>query len=187
MAQGWSSLLFLAPLFIAACHGPPSRAVPPPPRLHVSAAAAPGCADPAGAFTGLSALVGDWEATTASGKTLRVSYRLVSADSALVETFNVGSGRETLTIFHLDGARVLATHYCAQKNQPRLALTAQPDPKHFTFSFVDATNLPDPNASHLTRLEIALVDDAHFEKTEIYEDEGKPERTAFAFHRAPKP
>jgi hypothetical protein len=168
-----ASLLALSTL--AAC-----VAKPPP-----AARAAPG-AD--AAFARLGALVGNWEATTATGKTMRVSYRLVSNGSALVETYTTPSGKETLTIFHLDGGRLIATHYCAQKNQPRLALTKS-DGARFELAFFDATNLPDPRASHLVRLGIALVDADHFEETEVYEEDGKEDRTVFAFRRAeaPKP
>src|SRR5262249_23574462 len=72
------------------------------------------------AFARLKTLAGDWEARTEKGSVIRVSYRLVSNDSVLVQSFVTGSGKETMTVFHADGARLLATHYCAQGNQPRL-------------------------------------------------------------------
>jgi hypothetical protein len=189
----WLFALALAPLALGlvACRGvPPSPPVPPPPLLEarvVPASDVAMCGDPNAAFTRLRALVGDWEATTASGKTVRASYRLVSNESALVETFGTSSGKETLTIFHLDGPRMLATHYCAQKNQPRLALRATPDDKRFEFAFVDATNLTDPRASHLTKLDVALLDADHFDKTEVYEEAGQVDRTVLAFRRASRP
>src|SRR5688572_11955783 len=76
--------------------------------------------DPDPPFERLKALVGDWESPLPDGRRLRVSYHLFSADSVLLETF--GMTRPTLTAFHLDGDRLLATHYCAQGNQPRLRL-----------------------------------------------------------------
>ncbi len=139
--------------------------------------------DAGAAFARLRALVGDWEATTEKGATIRVSYRLVSNESVLVETFRTPSGKETLTLLHLDGARLVATHYCAQKNQPRLALRSTQDERRFEFAFFDATNLADPRASHLVKLGIALVDADHFDDTETYEEAGKPDVTVFAFHR----
>ncbi len=134
-------------------------------------------------FERLRALVGDWEASTPKGAKVHASYRLVAADSALVETFTPPSGKETLTVFHLDGSRVIATHYCAQKNQPRLSLEASASASHFEFVFFDATNLPDPRASHLRRLLIDLVDSDHFGKTEIYEENGEDDVTVLPFHR----
>ena len=32
----------------------------------------------------------------------------------------MGSGRETMTVFHPDHDDLVLTHYCAQGNQPRL-------------------------------------------------------------------
>src|SRR5262249_36718885 len=123
---------------LAGCAAPaPAPAAP----TSTGLAARPAAPDAGAAFSRLRALVGDWEATTEKGKTIHVSYRLVSNESVLVETFGTAP-RETLTVVHVDGARLVATHYCAQKNQPRLALLAAPDDRRFEFAFFDATNLP---------------------------------------------
>src|SRR5579883_1826017 len=76
-------------------------------------------ADPA-PLAQLSSLAGEWEAKTRSGATVRVVYRLTSASSVLLQTWQPGSTRETVTVFHADNGRLMATHYCAQGNQPRL-------------------------------------------------------------------
>jgi hypothetical protein len=134
-------------------------------------------------FARLKSLVGDWEARTAKGAVIHASYRLVSNDSVLVQTFATASGKETLTIFHADGARLLATHYCAQGNQPRLKLDAASTNARFVFTFIDATNLPSPAAAHLTRLELHLDGPAQYTEIETYEEAGKPDVTTLQFHR----
>jgi hypothetical protein len=118
----------------------------------------------------LKPLAGHWKATTSSGKTMNVDYRFISADTVMVETYNAGSPRETMTVFHADKADLLATHYCAQGNQPRLKL--QPG-KGIVFTFLDATNLPDPEASHLIRLELRLEPDGALTRIETYREHGK--------------
>jgi hypothetical protein len=123
-------------------------------------------------FERLGAIAGPWHSTGSGNKPFAVSYRLMSAGSALVETYGVGTGHETLTVFHPDGARVLATHYCAQGNQPRLKLETS-SPARWVFSFQDATNLPDPEASHLVRLVLELTDPSHLIRTETYRERGK--------------
>ena len=45
-------------------------------------------------------------------------------------------------MYHLDGDRLLATHYCPQGNQPRLKLMDDGDPKRLSFAFVDGTGMP---------------------------------------------
>jgi hypothetical protein len=136
-------------------------------------------------FASLKRLVGNWQATTPKGNTIRVGYRLVSNDSVLVQTYTPPRGKETLTVFHADGARMLATHYCAQGNQPRLALdtTISTDAK-LIFRFVDATNLAHASDEHLAQLELWLTDDNEYTQVETYEHNGKPETTTLRFERA---
>jgi hypothetical protein len=123
-------------------------------------------------FDRLSSIAGQWRSTGAGGKPLAVDYRLMSAGTVLVETYGAGSGSETLTIFHPDGARTLATHYCAQGNQPRLKLESS-SPTRWIFTFLDSTNLQDPEASHLVRLVLELTDAKHLVRTETYREKGK--------------
>lgn len=141
---------------------------------------------PAGAaqtdFKHLERLVGRWTCTVAGAKAVELAYRLVSSGSALVETFTTPSGKETLTLFHLDDSHVLATHYCGQGNQPRLRLQ-QSSESTFDFRFQDATNLTSQDVSHLDRLELKLIDGDHYEKTETYVADGKEETTRFLCER----
>ena len=146
-----------------------------------SASAAPPTA--AEAFENLASLVGDWEAKTEKGAVIRINYRVVAADSVLVQTYTTPSGRHTLTVFHRDGANLLATHYCAQGNQPRLRLDGASTDKSLAFQFLDATNLPDAQASHLHRLAVDLVDADHIVQTETYTADGKDDVGVLRFAR----
>ena len=80
------------------------------------------------AFARLKQLQGDWQSTDSSGKTERVNYRVVSNGSAVQETYTGPEG-EMLTVYALDGNRVLLTHYCIAHNQPRMEATALRDGK----------------------------------------------------------
>ena len=125
-------------------------------------------AEPAAAdrFERLKALaVGEWQGEAANGTTLHVNYKTISRGSALVEIWQPDTRAETMTVFHRDGNRVLATHYCAQGNQPRLALR-QGD-TDFAFEYLDATNLRD-GASHLHRLVLAPAADGGLQREETY-------------------
>ena len=140
-------------------------------------------ASPKKAFSKLCSLVGNWEAKTERGTSIRINYRLISGESVLVQTYTTASGRETLTVFHMDGAFLMATHYCAQGNQPRLRLVNSTEERALTFLFFDATDLPDSNASHLHRMIIDFLDLDHFLDIETYSSNGKDETEILKFAR----
>ena len=95
----------------------------------------------------LKTLVGDWKGTytgaDAEGmRQVSISYKLVSNGTALMETLDSGHDATMITMYHLDGSRILATHYCSAGNQSRMAASGlSPDGKTLTLRFVDATNV----------------------------------------------
>jgi len=134
-------------------------------------------------FVRLQTLTGDWEARTESGAAIRVSYRAISNRTALQQTYTTASGNETITVFHPDGKRLLATHYCAQGNQPRLQLDPSSTAKRFVFKYLDATNLTTPESSHLTELELRLDGPGEYTSVETYAENGKLDVTTLHFRR----
>ena len=53
--------------------------------------------DAASAFARLKTLAGSWEAKTDRGAAIRIDYRLVSNGSVLMQSFQPGTDRETIT------------------------------------------------------------------------------------------
>jgi hypothetical protein len=136
------------------------------------------------AFAGLQRIAGNWQASVGTkGTIIRLNLRTISNGSAVVETFTTPDGRETLTIFYPDGNHLLATHYCAQGNQPRLALDPNSTSSEMRFRFLDATNLKSQADSHLVRLALKIKDDDHFELTEVYTERGVEDVTIYQFTR----
>ncbi len=126
-------------------------------------------------------LHGSWQAETAPGKRVVESFRTISADSALVETFVTAGGRETASIYHADREALLMTHYCAQGNQPRLQLTSSSE-DDYVFRFRDATNLL-PEQSCLVEKRLHFVGNK-LEQTEVYKaSNGSTETTTLHFER----
>ena len=120
------------------------------------------------AFADLASLAGEWEGTYANGRSHRVSFALTAGDSVIVETWTMSPTRQSLTLYALDGDRLLATHYCPQGNQPRLVLTERDTDDSYRFAFLDGTNLQDPNGSHQHALEIAIDSAQSFSRSETY-------------------
>jgi hypothetical protein len=135
--------------------------------LLASPAGAGGRPDARAAFDRLKRLAGTWEAQDGSGKQPAVSrFEIVGGGSAILEKYsdpNLGAGNEMVTLYHLDGDRLLLTHYCMAKNQPRMQLVAfDPVTNELHFEFLDATNLPSPDVGHMHRARYSLQEADRF-------------------------
>jgi len=58
------------------------------------------------------------------GSTLEI--RMTGGGSAIMHLLDKDTSHEMVTMFHPDGPTLLATHYCAAHNQPRMQLVAAP-------------------------------------------------------------
>lgn len=109
----------------------------------------------AAAFERLKALEGEWDSHSTKGWAGRVTLAVIARGSALAATSQFEEahpGETMLTVFHLDSGRLLLTHYCVARNQPRLEATSiSPDLSTLTFTFRDATNLSGRNAGHMDK------------------------------------
>src|SRR5260370_37039318 len=73
----------------------------------------------AAAFARLKTLVGEWEADTRMGKA-HLSYELMAGGTALGEKESAEKRPAMLTVYHLDGQRLLLTHYCMAGDSARM-------------------------------------------------------------------
>lgn len=121
-------------------------------------------------FRQLCALVGTWTGPSRNGSAHTVTYRTTAGGSVLVETWTLGSGRESMTLYALDDKRLLATHYCPQGNQPRMEYSGVDKAGRWQFRFLDGTNLHVKGHSHQQAFWIKLHDDRTFERGETYVD-----------------
>src|SRR5579884_3213650 len=118
--------------------------------------------DPAAAFQRLKTLAGEWEADSSMGKA-HLTYEVIAAGTAVVERETMGDMSPMMTVYHLDGNRLMLTHYCIVGNQPRMqARRFDPATGELQFDFLDATNLSSPRAAHIHNGRIRFVDSNHF-------------------------
>ena len=132
-------------------------------------------------FEQLKSLSGSWEGRTSSGKLVQVDFRATSMGSALMS--EIKGKEDMITMFNLDGERLLMTHYCGAGNQPRMTATASPDGKTITFDFLDATNLASPDAGHMHHVVISMLDANHHTEEWNYVDHGKEMKEGFDLRR----
>lgn len=119
-------------------------------------------------FDTISQLSGEWEGTYSSGNNHKVSYKLISKGTVLVETWKMSPTRESMTLYTVDGDRLLASHLCPQGNQPRLIFIEKDSDDKFQFLFLDGTNLQDPNGSHQHAFWLRLESPKSFTRSETY-------------------
>ncbi len=115
-------------------------------------------------FASIKALAGTWEGKNQMGDSVQVLYKLTAADSAImsdITTNKAGHNYDMITMFNMDGDRLLMTHYCSAGNQPRMQASLSPDGKTLTFDFVDATNLTAAQPGHMQRVIFTFVDANH--------------------------
>lgn len=124
------------------------------------------------AFERLSSLQGEWQGKFADGRSHRVSYRLTAGGAVLVETWALGPGRESMTLYHRDGDALLADHYCPQGNTPRLEWVEDSSDRRLEFKFREGANLEVPGKSHQHAFWIQLEGPDSYRRSETYLDNG---------------
>jgi hypothetical protein len=131
----------------------------------------------------LKSLVGTWEGKDEQGNPIQLSYKLVSDDNTLVETLdNAGHKESMITVYHIDGDKVMLTHYCSVGNQPRMKEVSS-DASSISFSFVDGTNMKSGDP-HMHELTIRWIDADHIVQEWTMQVEGKNNPPAvFALQR----
>ena len=135
-------------------------------------------------FEKMKSLVGEWQGKSVDGKTAKVSYTLVSDNSALMEKLAMGGESEMVTMYHPDGDHLMMTHYCSAHNQPRMrAQKVSMDAKNIVFDLVDVTNLSTPDAGHMKKLVLTFADQDHFTQEWTWGEKGKENTVAIRFER----
>ena len=88
------------------------------------------------------------------------------------------------TMFTVDDDHLIATHYCAAKNQPQMATSAITDAqKPLAFSLVRVTGLKSQDDFHNTGLTVIQEDNDHLTQEWFYQSKGKTGKNIFRFTR----
>jgi hypothetical protein len=131
----------------------------------------------------LKSLVGQWEGSMDEGGTqlpATVEVRTTGDGSAIMHVMGKDTPYEMVTMIHPDGKRLLATHYCAAHNQPRMAMVPAKAPNQVAFRFVDGTNIS-PGDTHMMGVVFTFIDADHHE--EAWTSSAGPAAAIFKFAR----
>ena len=134
-------------------------------------------------FKQLTSLVGEWEAVQ-DGVPVSETYTLTANGSALMAETKPGTDPAMITMITVDGDHLIATHYCAARNQPQME-TGVPDDlvKGVTFSLARVTGMKTPDDWHNTGVTITLDDKDHMTQRWTYLYKGKPGTSVFHYTR----
>jgi hypothetical protein len=138
--------------------------------------AAKAAATPArAAFEQFKKLAGEWRGRSTRGWEEAVSYKTIAGGSVVVSTsFDAHPNETMMTMFHMDGDRLMLTHYCVARNQPRLVATSfSDDGRTVTFTFLDGANLPTRDRGHMDKAVFRFLDDDHVASRWTWYQDGK--------------
>ncbi|MEE9330487.1 MAG: hypothetical protein V3V30_10150 [Parvularculaceae bacterium] len=138
--------------------------------------------DAALAFESLKALLGNWQVQHDHGRISRVHYKMSCHDTVMLETWALKPDLESLTIYHMDGADFIATHYCPLGNQPRLLFTKHEDGK-LKFETQSITNLISPDHDHCRAFDFEIIDKDTIKRRETYAENGVATQESGVFTR----
>jgi hypothetical protein len=134
-------------------------------------------------FKQLVSLVSKWEAVQ-DGVPVTETYTLTANGSALMAETKPGTDPAMITMFTVDGDHLIATHYCAARNQPQMETGIPEDlQKGVTFSLVRVTGMKTPDDWHNTGVTITLEDKDHMTQRWTYLYKGKPGTAVFHYTR----
>ena len=127
------------------------------------------------AFERFKKLEGKWKGRSTKGWEETISYKTIAAGSVVVEnSFDAHPNETMMTMYLLDGERLMLAHYCVAKNQPRLVATSFEDGgKTITFTFLDGTNLPTRDRGHMDKAIVRFLDDNHITSRWTWYQDGK--------------
>lgn len=142
-------------------------------------AAACRAADPVGAtldgkaiFEKFKGLAGTWVADSDKGWKDETQFHVRGRGTAIEEsTFMQEAERGMVTMYHLNGATMMLTHYCEAGNQPRMKVSRVEGNKVF-FELLDITNLK-PGAGYMRQAVFEFLEKDRFSSQWTFYKDGK--------------
>jgi hypothetical protein len=130
------------------------------------------------AWTHIQDLAGTWRGHSSKGWDETIQVQLLAGGSVLLETSRFDDdpkGENAMaTAYYKDGDRLLLTHYCEARNQPRLmASEFGDDGATVTFTFLDGGNLPSRDIGHMDSVVMRFADHDHFRSQWTWYAKGK--------------
>ena len=135
-------------------------------------------------FDQMKTLAGSWQGTIMNIP-INVTIRLASSGTAILHEATTDGGRppnHEITMFYVEGDRLLATHYCDGGNRARFEGKMSPDGKSSEFNFVDVTG--STRGGLVKRMVFTTIDaNKHVIEFTFMKPDGKPIELRGEFER----
>lgn len=105
-------------------------------------------------FEKIKSLAGEW--AMEGTEEVAATYRVTAGGSAVIETLFVGTKKEMVTVYHMDGETLRMTHYCMAGNQPRMKAGALEDGA-LSFECDGVGNVESHDAGHMHALTLTFT------------------------------
>lgn len=136
------------------------------------------------AFDQLKSLAGHWEGSTPDGKKGHTTYELISNGSVVMERLSPDNEPDMITMYSLEGDRILVTHFCSAGNQPTMQTAPSPAANgKLEFRFVRLAGAKSPDEGHMVSLTLSMPDKNHLDQVWTFDDHGKSMTENLAFTR----
>jgi len=136
------------------------------------------------AFDQLKSLAGHWEGSTPDGKKGHTTYELISNGSVVMERLSPDNEPDMITMYSLEGDRILATHFCSAGNQPTMQTAPSPSANgKLEFHFVRLAGAKSTDEGHMVSLTLSMTDKNHLNQVWTFDDHGKTMTEDLAFTR----
>jgi hypothetical protein len=115
-------------------------------------------------FERMKTLAGEWKGKSTRGWEDGGQIRVIAGGSVIeFRSFDAHPGETMVTMVHLDGDRLLLTHYCVAKNQPRLIATEYNEESgSAVFEYLDGTGLASRETGHMDKMTLSIPDSDHY-------------------------
>ncbi len=124
------------------------------------------------AFEHMKSLVGEWSAESPMMGKMKTEFRLIAGGSVIEERFGEDTPMEMLSVYHDVNGKLMMTHFCALRNQPRMALTKS-TADSLTFDFVPTPGLNAAKEKHMHGATYTFIDANHFKLAGVSWENGK--------------
>ena len=135
-------------------------------------------------FDKMKTLAGSWQGTI-MGISINVTIRLASSGTAILHEATTDGGKppnHEITMFYVDGDRLLATHYCDGANRARFEGKLSADEKASEFNFLDVAG--STRGGLVKRMVFTTIDaNKHLVEFTFIKPDGKPIELRGEFER----